>query len=161
MKKVLFLLTTLLIGGMMLTGCKKPEPTPEPEPEPTPTSTRVAYVVSNTSGGKVMSECFKLNVTYLGANNQEVTENGITLPWTKVVEVSSPFHAKMTGELVYNAEELPDTVIFGKPHGIGYYNGATLVVELIGGLGTGSKQNFLNMMAQDPTKLQFTQEKDF
>ena len=29
MKKVTFLLVTLLIGGMMLTGCKKdPQPTP-------------------------------------------------------------------------------------------------------------------------------------
>ena len=161
MKKVLYLLTALLIGGLMLTGCKKDNPTPEPEPEPTPTTTKVAYVVSNTSSGKVMSDCFKLNVTYLDANNQEVTESGVTLPWTKVIEVTSSFHAKMTGEIVYNEEELPETVIFGKPLGIGYYSGESLVIEMTGGLVTGNRENFLNLMAQDPNRLQFTKEKDF
>ena len=35
MKKVTFLLATLLIGGLMLTGCKKdPQPTPDPDPDP-------------------------------------------------------------------------------------------------------------------------------
>ena len=161
MKRVLFLLTTLLIGGLMLSGCKKDNPTPEPEPEPTPTTTRVVYMVSNTISGKVMSSCFRLNVTYNDANGQEVTENGVTLPWTKVVEVSSSFHAKMTGEIVYNEEELPETVIFGKPHGIGYYNGESLVIEIAGGLTTGNKNKFLDMMAEDPNRLQFTEEKDF
>ena len=38
MKKIMFLLATLLIGGLMLTSCNKPdpEPTPTPDPEPTP-----------------------------------------------------------------------------------------------------------------------------
>ena len=42
MKKLTFLLVTLLIGGMMFTGCKKIDPTPEPtpvDPETNPTLT--------------------------------------------------------------------------------------------------------------------------
>ncbi len=41
MKKLTFLLVTLLIGGMMFTGCKKddPTPTPTPDPETNPTLT--------------------------------------------------------------------------------------------------------------------------
>ena len=161
MKKVTFLLATLLVGGLMLTGCKKPNPTPDPDPDPTPTTIEVAYAVTNTSSVGTLPACFKLNVTYLDANGQEVTENGVTLPWKKVVSVTSPFHAKMVGELVYNEEELPETVVFGKRYAIVLnadeinpllYNGTFL---------TATKENFLNLMAQHPDRLQFTAEQDF
>ena len=80
MRKVLFLLTTLIIGGMMLTGCHKDDPTPQPEPTPTPNTVKVAYRVSDTDGNYTMLPCFKVNVTYLDANGQEVTETDQTLP---------------------------------------------------------------------------------
>jgi len=160
MKKVTFLLATLLIGGMMLTGCKKNDPTPEPEPS-TPTTVTVVYKVDKTNGNLVISDCFKLDVTYTNANGQEVTENGLELPWSKSIEVTSPFHAKMQGELVYNEEELPEQVISGKRYGIGAYTNGTLNIEMLGSTTSASKESFLNAMAQHPDRLQFTMEKDF
>lgn len=161
MKKAMFLLATLLIGGMMLTGCKKKDPTPEPEPTPTPATLTVVYKVDNTNGNLVISDCFKLNVTYTNANGQSVTERDVTLPWTKSVEVTSPFNAKMEGEYVYNEAELPDPVVSGRRYGIGSYTGSSLNIEMLGGLGTASKENFLNLMASNPDRLKFTMEKDF
>ena len=163
MKKASFFLATLLIGGMMFTGCKKTEPTPAPTPDPTPTPTSltVMYKVDNTNGNLVMSDCFKLNVTYTDANGQSVTESNVTLPWTKSVEVTSPFKAKMEGEYVYNEAELPDQVVSGKRYGIGSYTGSSLNIEMMGTLGSASKENFLNLMAAHPDRLKFTMEKDF
>ena len=82
MKKVMFMFATLLIGGLMLMGCKKtePTPTPTPDPEPTPTTVSVVYQVVGEYQSLVMSDCFKLNVTYADANGESVTETGVTLP---------------------------------------------------------------------------------
>ena len=44
MKKLTFLLATLLIGGLMLTGCKKDNPQPTPDTPSRLTST----ILSNT-----------------------------------------------------------------------------------------------------------------
>ena len=163
MKKAMFLLATVLIGGMMLSGCKKPTPTPEPtpEPEPTPTTTIVLYKVENTNGNLVMSDCFKLNVTYTNANGESVTETGVVVPWSKSVDVTLPFHAKMEGELVYNENELPEHVVFGKRYGIGTYFNGSLSIEMVGGFNSASKENFLNLMQDHPDRLKFTTEKDF
>ncbi len=155
MKKVSFLLATLLIGGMMLTGCKKPEPTPEPEP--TPTKHTVVYSINNTYLDMVMSPCFKVNVTYTDANGQSITENNATLPWTKSIEVTLPFHAKMEGAYTFNEADLPDYVYFGKCIGIGLDNPWEDAASM-GGL---SKQKFLEYLADHPEHLQFTKEKDF
>ena len=162
MKKVLFMIATLIIGGMVLTGCKKkPEPTPEPEPEPTPTTVTVMYQVDNTYSNLVMSDCFKLNVTYANANGEQVTENGVTLPWSKSIEVTLPFKAKMEGEYVYNEDELPDQVVSGKRYGIGAYSNGSLNIEMVGSISSGSKEAFLNLMTNNPDRLKFTTEKDF
>lgn len=155
----MLLLATLLIGGMIFTSCSK-DPTPTPTPTPSNTI-KMVYKVDNSFEGLVMSDCFKLNVTYLDANGKEVSETAATLPWTKEIDVTKPFHAKMSGQLVYNEQELPDTVVFGKYLGIGYYQGSALVISLEGNLISGKKEKFLNLMAQQPDKLKFTVEKDF
>lgn len=158
MKKVSFLLATLLIGGMMFTGCKKTEPTPTPYPTPAPANTTVVYKVDNTNGNLVMSDCFKLNVTYTAANGESVTETGVTLPWSKSVEVTTPFKAKMQGEYVYNESELPDQVVSGKRYGIGAHS---MNIEMVGSISSGSKESFLELMANNPDRLKFSEEKDF
>ena len=160
MKKTMLLLATLLIGGMIFTSCSK-DPTPTPTPTPSTNTVKVAYQVANTYEGLVMSECFKLNVTYLDANGKEVTESGVSLPWTKEIEVTKPFHAKMNGQIVYNEEELPDKVVFGTHVGIGYYKGTSLIISLTGGLTSGDRDKFLQLMENNPDKLKFTKEKDF
>jgi len=164
MKNLKLLLATLLIGGMMIAGCEKetPDPTPTPTPDPTPTSSYVMYKVDNKSGKYVMSDCFKLNVTYTDANGQSVTENGATLPWTKTIEVTTPFQAKMEGEIVYNEAELPDSVVFGTRYGIGTYVNGNGNITMIGrGFVSGSKETFLNIMADRPDYLQFSCEENF
>ena len=162
MKKTMLLLATLLIGGLMITGCsKEPTPTPDPTPTPSTNTVKVAYKVSNTFQSLVMSDCFKLNVTYVDANGKEVTETGVTLPWTKEFEVTKPFHAKMDGQIVYNVDELPDPVVYGTCYGIGYYQGTALIITMESDMTTGSKERFLGVMEHNPDKLKFTKEKDF
>lgn len=168
MKKVMYLFATLLIGGLILSGCNKnPEPTPTPDPEPTPTTTKVAYKVINTSVDpntgelKTISPCIKLDMTYIDANGELVTETNVTLPWTKVVEVTPPFHAKMEGTFSYNEEELPDPVYFGKRNGIGVYTGDSYNGELNGSINKYTREKFLEIMTQSPDKLHFSKEQDF
>ena len=163
MKKVMFLLATLIIGGMMFSGCKKdtPTPTPTPEPTPTPTTTTVVYKVEKEFENRVMSDCFKLNVTYTNAKGESITETGVVLPWEKSFEVTSPFTAKMEGELVYNENELPGEVIYGKRYGIGYYNKSTLVIDMVGAFSKDDKEDFLEVLQNNPNRLKFSEEKAF
>ena len=168
MKKITFLLAILIIGGMMLTGCKKSESTPEPEP--TPTTLKVVYKVDNTYDDLVLSDCFKLNVTYTNANGQSVTENNVTLPWTKAIEVTYPFNAKMEGTYVYNVEELKTVCARGLQASM---VGQVLVEESILGweelelevvrdaTGKMTKEKFLELAEEHPEELQFSIEKEF
>ena len=164
MKKLSFILATLLIGGMMFTSCgKDPEPTPDPEPDPTP-SYSVVYKVSNTNmfGTYILSDCFKLDVTYTDANGESVTETGLALPWTKTIGVEAPFHAVMSGSLVYDEAELPDLVVFGVFKDLSVYRGESLVSGNAG-LTPGSvlqlsKEKFLQVLEDNPDYLTFTAE---
>ena len=153
----MFLLATLLIGGMMFTGCKK---------KPASTTYKVVYMVANTyanSNGEemTMSPCFKLDVTYIGADGQSVTETNCTLPWEKAIEVTFPFHAKMEGTFSYNEADLPDPVFYGRRIGIGGYNDGSLYINLSGSINPRPKEQFLEAVTHDPDKLYFLKEKDF
>lgn len=158
MKKVMFLIATVLIGGMMLTGCKKDNPAPTPEPEPT--TTTVVYKVDNTNGNLVLSDCFKLNVTYTNAKGESVTENGVEVPWSKSIEVTLPFKAKMEGKLVYNENELPAQVVYGKRYGIGYSTGGSQSIEMMGAFSSAKKDKFLERIQENPKLLEFSVEKE-
>lgn len=159
MKKITLLMATLFMVSMMITGCKKDDPTPEP----TPNTYTVVYKIDNQSlvTSDIMSPCFKMNVSYTDANGQLVTENNVTLPWSKSVDVKTPFHAKMTGKLTYNEAELPDHVVFGLIRGIGLYVNGSENVPMEGEMSGTSKENFLIIAAEHPDRLQFTTEKDF
>ena len=163
MKKVIFLLATVLIGGMMLTGCKKnPTPEPTPDPEPTPTTCIIEYQVTNTNGNLTLSPCFNLSLTYLDANGEAVTEDNVTLPWTKQVEVTPPFHAKMSGTFSYDEAELPEEgLVFGCRRGIGMYNNGAINITMEGSIGSYTKENFLSLIADHPDRLHFNTERDF
>lgn len=158
MKKVKYLLATLIIGGLLVTGCKKTEPTPTP----TPTPEKIEYKILNTDGNHTISPCFKLDVTYLDANGQSVTETNITLPWSKTFEVNFPFHAKMEGTFSYDEAELPEEIVLGCSRGIGAYTNGTLHIEMNDKYSTfHSKEKFLNTIAEHPELLKFTEKKDF
>ena len=100
-------------------------------------------------------------IKLVDANGQSVTENNVTLPWTKSIEAKLPFTAKMEGTFSYNAADLPDQVVYGRRYGIGTYDGNALVISLVGNMGTQSKEAFLNTMAEHPDRLQFSQEENF
>lgn len=156
-------MATLFMVSMMITGCDRddPTPTPTPTPDPTPDTYTVVYKIDNQVGSLIMSPCFKMNVTYTDANGQLVTENNVTLPWSKSVDVNIPFHAKMTGTLTYDEADLPETVVYGLCRGIGLYTNGSGNVEMIGSMKSASKENFLRLITEHPDRLQFTMEKDF
>ena len=161
MKKITLLLVTLFAVSLMITGCERNEPTPEPTPTQTYT---VVYKIVNhgpLDNDPVMSPCFKMNVTYTDAKGQLVTENNVTLPWSKSVDIELPFHAKMTGTLTYNEEELPAHVVYGLVHGIGLLVNGVGNVDLNGTMASCSKENFLTNASTHPEYLQFTEEMDF
>lgn len=165
MKKVMYLLTAILLGGMMLASCGKDDKTSEsePTPEPTPAKIKIAYRVSNTNGAYTMQPCFKVNVTYLDANGQEVSERDQTLPWHKVVEVTKPFHAMIEGEYVYDTAQLPTTtnVVFGTRYAILLEEMGDDPLFYYGDIQDLSKAKFLKLMEHNPNKLKFHYEEDF
>ncbi len=154
-------MATLFMVSMMITGCDRDDPTPTPTPDPTPDTYTVVYMINDQANGSTMSPCFKMNVTYTDADGQLVTENNVTLPWTKSVDVEIPFHAKMTGTLTYNEADLPETVVYGLVRGIGLYTNGSGDIEIVGSMHTASKENFLRLITEHPDRLQFTMEKDF
>ena len=156
MKKVTFLLATLLIGGMMLTGCKKDNPQPTPDPTPTPTTAKVTYMVGNTYGAFTTSDCFKYTITDVGADGNKVTVNDVTLPWTSPeLTVKLPFDAKMEGKYTYKEEELPDQVAFGQITSIVSGNKpiANGEGDIIASL---AKAGFLQYISQHPDVVNFS-----
>ena len=154
-------MATLFMVSMMITGCDRDDLTPTPTPDPTPDTYTVVYMINDQANGSTMSPCFKMNVTYTDADGQLVTENNVTLPWTKSVDVEIPFHAKMTGTLTYNEADLPETVVYGLVRGIGLYTNGSGDIEIVGSMHTASKENFLRLITEHPDRLQFTMEKDF
>ena len=155
MKKVTFLFATLLIGGMMFTGCKKDNPQPTPDPTPTPTTAKVTYMVGNTYGSFTTSDCFKYTITYVGADGNKVTVNDVTLPWSSPeLTVKLPFDAKMEGKYTYKEEELPDQVGFGQITSIvsgnkPIANGEDIIASL-------AKAGFLQYISQNPDAVNFS-----
>ena len=119
MKKVTFLLATLLIGGMMLTGCRKdpqPTPTPDPTPTPTPTTKTVVYKMDNfvlPYTEQTISPCFHYTFSYKDANGTMVEVSDATLPWSKEINVTAPFEAQLKGTVTYKENEIPSPVRFG------------------------------------------------
>ena len=156
MKKVTFLLATLLIGGMMLTGCKKDDPKPTPDPTPTPTTAKVTYKVDNTNGTFTTSDCFKYTITYVGADGNNVTVNDVTLPWTSPeLTVKLPFDAKMEGKYTYKEEELPDQVGFGQITSI--VSGNKPIANGEGdNIASTTKAGFLQYISQNPDAVSFS-----
>jgi uncharacterized lipoprotein YajG len=156
MKKVTFLLATLLIGSMMLTGCKKdPQPTPTPDPESK--TAKVVYKLGNTNGTETASDCFKYTVSYQGADGQMVTVNDVTLPWTSPeITVTLPFTAKIEGQASYNEADLPDPLVFGWVYSL-FVNGADF--QTVREIYSYPKEGFILSMAENPNDLKFSYSK--
>ena len=159
MKKVTFLLATLLIGGMMLTGCKKDDPQPTPTPTPASTTKTITYILDKTStvSGSTLevSPCFRYTFTYKDADGKMVEVVDATLPWIKEIDVKVPFEAEMKGKITYNESELPDYVYWGAPGNINIGTSHSTS----GGVRGNDKQDFLELVAQKPERLEFSYKK--
>ena len=112
MKKLSYLFAALLFGGLIFSGCSKDEE--KPTPEPTPTETTIVYSISNVWEQYTLSPGLYYTFTYIDADGKEVKVENAELPWEKSITVTSPFEAKLEGEITYNTEELPEKVVFCK-----------------------------------------------
>jgi len=153
MKKLVFLMATLLIGSMVFTGCKKDnQDTPT---EPTENSFKVSYKLGNQREvmgiNYVTSNCFKFDVTYTGADGKAVELKGVSLPWaSEPFEAKASFKASLEAKAVYTEAELPDSLVYGA---LGAILRDTSVVAKSGEIGDYNKANFLQMIADEPEQL--------
>lgn len=120
MKKLTFLLATLLVGGMMLTGCKKDDPNNNGGGEtPTTTTKTVVYRMDNSIKAALgitmtVSPCFHYTFSYKDADGNMVEVNDPTLPWSKEITVTPPFEAQLKGTVSYDESEILSPVYFGR-----------------------------------------------
>ena len=153
MRKVTFLLAALLIGSMMLTGCKK-DPEPTPTPEPASKTAKVAYRLGDTFESMTASDCFKYTISYVGADGQMVTVNDVTLPWTSPeLTVTLPFTAKIEGQASYNEADLPASLIFGRAFSLLVNGSEWYRVNEFYPL---SNEGFIQMVSEEPNFVKFS-----
>lgn len=154
MKKLFFLMATLLIGSMVFTGCKKDKETPSDPGEQTETF-KVSYKIGNQKEvmgvNLVTSDCFKFDVTYTGADGKPVELKGVSLPWASdPFEVKGSFKASLEAKAVYNEAELPGDLVYGA---LGAILNGTDEVAKSGEIGDYTKADFLQMAAEEPDQL--------
>ena len=115
MKKVTFLLAALLVGGMMLTGCKKDNQNNNGnngnngETPATYELLETAQVQTGTFS--VLPGC-TFDVSYVNAEGNTVEVKNVTAPWSVTVDnIKKPFTAKLEGTVNYDEAQLPETDI--------------------------------------------------
>jgi hypothetical protein len=160
MKKVTFLLATLLIGSIVFTGCKKDNSTPS---DSTSKTFKVSYALENTATveGVVITtdECFKFDVTYIGADGNPVEVKGVTLPWSiAAFDVKAPFTAKVEAKPVYNEADLPDEFVYGA-NAVIYKDGAESMRK--NDIYKRIKVKFLQTAQESPEELIIKTEREF
>ena len=160
MKKVTFLLATLLIGSIVFTGCKKDN---NASGDSTSKTFKVSYALENTATveGVVITtdECFKFDVTYNGADGNPVEVKGVTLPWSiAAFDVKAPFTAKVEAKPVYNEADLPDEFVYGA-NAVIYKNGAQ--AKRSNDIYKRIKVKFLQTAQESPEELIIKTEREF
>ena len=160
MKKVTFLLATLLIGSIVFTGCKKDN---NASGDSTSKTFKVSYALENTATveGVVITtdECFKFDVTYNGADGNPVEVKGVTLPWSiAAFDVKAPFTAKVEAKPVYNEADLPDEFVYGA-NAVIYKNGVQ--AKRSNDIYKRIKVKFLQTAQESPDELSIKAETDF
>lgn len=163
MKKLLFFLTMVCLGGMIVMSCNREN---DEGSGSTGSKTTIQYKMLDTYlfGNQTVqiSPCFHYNLKYVDANGQTVELNNVSAPWAlPAFEVKSPFTAKIEGTIIYNENELPDGPI--------YFGAAPKIVNVGTTVSYGdditgyfeTKAKFLEFIATHPDRLHFTVEHTF
>lgn len=171
MKKLAFLFAALLIGGMMLTGCKKDNQNNggnESGDTPTEKVYSVKYelletaVVENETVN-VIPGC-KFDVSYVDADGKTVEVKQVTAPWSVTVEnVNTSFTAEMKGKVTFDESQIPETnVTFVKLPKISFIGtGAPSPSESFKVYKFSTKQQFLDRVQEKPSLLEYSITKSF
>jgi hypothetical protein len=172
MKRHLFILMAICLGGLMAISCDR-ENGDDNGGSGTSGDKKITiqYQMKDhfTQNGQQLqiSPYFHYNLKYVDATGKTVEVNNVSAPWTlPAFEVKAPFTAKIEGTIVYNESELPetDTIIIGAVPNIHYTeNGVVKDCELndapVGQFS--SKAQFLNFISTHPDRLEFTLEHTF
>ena len=160
MKRISLILTSLLIGSMILVGCKKEDSTDTTTNnggggEPT-SKTMVSYKIDTVSAQYPIANVFKYTITYFVGENDSVVVNDVTLPWVSPeFEVTEkPFWAIVKGEASFNEEDIPDRAFSFSYRPAIIENGQT-PWSALKDHNFESKQKFLDRIAEHPTMMDF------
>ncbi len=149
-------MAAVLLGSIVFTGCKK-------DGDTTGKSINVSYGINNkaiVSGGElVVSDCFKFDVTYTGADGKSVEVKGVSLPWTSdAFEVKAPFKAKIEAKPVFNESELPDPLTYGP---VVLVNKDGKEIKKYEDIRKWTKDKFVQKAQENPDELVMKTEYDF
>ena len=160
MKKIALIITSLLIGSMIITGCSKKDSAANDNNSggggDTPSKTMVFYKIDIENGQYPTANVFKYTIIYYVAENDSVIVNDVTLPWVSPeFEVTEkPFWTKFKGIAYYNVEDIPDG-----PFSFSYrpkiFENGQVVWSSAKDHNFESKEFFLERIAAHPTLMNF------
>jgi len=171
MKKLLFILAMVCVGGMIAVSCNRENG--EEGGGGTSGNKKIAiqYQMKDSfmqSGQSYqLNPCFHYNLKYVDATGKTVEVKNVSAPWTlPVFDVKAPFTAKIEGTIVYNEADIPETgvIYFGAVPNI--HTSENGVSKDYGPDNTptgqfSSKEQFLSFIATHPERLTFTLEHTF
>jgi len=171
MKKFLFILTIVFVGGLIATSCNRENSENGGSGTGGNKKITVQYQMKDsfTQNGQSLSisPCFHYNLKYVDATGKTVEVNNVSAPWTlPAFEVKAPFTAKIEGTIVYNESELPETgaIVIGAVPNIHYTENGVVKDHGLNNAPVGqfsSKAQFLNFISTHPDRLTFTLEHTF
>lgn len=172
MKRHLFILMAICLGGLVAISCNR-ENGDDNGGSGTGGNKKITiqYQMKDhfTQNGQQLqiSPYFHYNLKYVDATGKTVEVNNVSAPWTlPAFEVKAPFTAKIEGTIVYNESELPetDTIIIGAVPNIHYTENGVVKDRELNDAPVGqfsSKAQFLNFISTHPDRLTFTLEYTF
>lgn len=172
MKRHLFILMAVCLGGLMAISCNR-ENGDDNDGSGTGGNKKITiqYQMKDhfTQNGQQLqiSPYFHYNLKYVDATGKTVEVNNVSAPWTlPAFEVKAPFTAKIEGTIVYNESELPETgtIIIGAVPNIHYTENGVVKDRELNDAPVGqfsSKAQFLNFISTHPDRLTFTLEHTF
>ena len=167
MKKLLFFLTMVCLGGMIVMSCNRENGSNTGGDKKIAIQYQLKNVFTQNGATQQLTPCFHYNIRYVDDTGKTVELNNVSAPWNlPAFEIKTPFTAKIEGTIVYNESEIPETgpIYFGVVPNIHTTENG---VEKDYGLNDSpvgqfsSKEQFLTFIASHPERLKFTLEHTF